>query len=337
MVRTGANSYLKYGWETTFATKSSAMTKPFGLQQSVGSWTVNNSRKDLRKLGQVEREAFAYGQQNGSLSVEFILSNPWIFQALYGAPSTTGSSSDYTHTYPHATNGQPKTVQPISAEIGFQAEDATNATVVRSMLGGVLTGLSISTNIDDLVNVSADITYGNEADPSNTVSDFDTTPPADDIAFPYTFAHGTLKWYDGSSLSTVAEVQSANISFTQNVNLLYRIGSNKATAAYRQGFDINGSFQASWKDDAIFTQMLDQINANPTTELSSGTTTVLELKFTNGASGTSEKTITMNVYGVAIDSQSVDGIRPVDPVFETVNWEARGVTIVADNSTATAL
>ena len=270
MVRTGANSYLKYGWETTFATKSSSLTKPFGLQQSVGSWTVNNSRKDLRKLGQVEREAFAYGQQNGSLSVEFILSNPWIFQALYGAPSTTGSSSDFTHTYPHASTGQPKTVQPLSCEIGFQAESATNATVVRSMLGGVLTGLSISTNIDDLVNVSADITYGNEGDPSNTTSDFDTTPPSDDIAFPYTFAHGTLKWYNGSALATVAEVQSANISFTQNVNLLYRIGSNKATAAYRQGFDINGTFQASWKDDAIFKQMLDQINAPPTTELASG-------------------------------------------------------------------
>ncbi len=337
MVRTGANSYLKYGWETTFATKSSAMTKPFGLQQSVGSWTVNNSRKDLRKLGQVEREAFAYGQQNGSLSVEFILSNPWIFKALYGTPSTTGASSDFSHTFPHASNGQPKTVQPISCEIGFQAEDATNATVVRSMLGGVLTGLSISTNIDDLVNVSADITYGNEADPSNTVSDFDTTPPADDIAFPYTFAHGTLKWYDGSSLSTVAEVQSANISFTQNVNLLYRIGSNKATAAYRQGFDINGSFQASWKDDAIFKQMLDQIETTPTTEIGSGATTVLELKFTNGGSTTTEKSITIKIYGVAIDSHSVDGIRPVDPVFETVNWEARGATITADNSIATAL
>ena len=335
MVRTGANSYLKFGWESTFATKSSSMTKPFGLQQSVGSWTINNSRKDLRKLGQIERQAFAYGQQNGSLSIEFVLSNPWIFRALYGEPSTTGSANDYAHVYPHASNGQPKTVQPISCEIGFQAEDATNETVVRSMLGGVLTGFNISTAIDDLVNVSADITYGNESDPSNTASDFDSSPPADDINFPYTFAHGTLKWYDGSSLSTVAEVQSVNISFTQNVNLLYRIGSNKATAAYRQGFDINGSFQASWKDDAIFKQMLDQINANPTTELASGTTTVLELKFTNGQTGSDEKAITINIYGVAIDSQSVEGIRPVDPVFQTVNWEARGATITAENSVST--
>jgi hypothetical protein len=337
MVRTGANSYLKYGWETTFATKSSSMTKPFGLQQSVGNWSVNNSRKDLRKLGQIEREAFAYGQQNGSLSVDFVLSNPWVFKALYGTPSTTGSASDFTHTYPHASNGQPKTVQPISCEIGFQAEDATNATVVRSMLGGVLTGLNISTAVDDLVNVSADITYGSEADPSNTVSDFDTSPPADDINFPYTFAHGSLKWYNGSSLATVAEVQSVSVAFTQNVNLLYRIGSHKATAAYRQGFDINGSFQASWKDDAMFKQLLNQIETTPTTEIYSGSNTALELKFTNGASGASEKTITMNIYGVAIDSQSVDGIRPVDPVFETINWEARGATIIANNSITTAL
>jgi hypothetical protein len=45
----------------------------------------------------------------------------------------------------------------------------------------------------------------------------------------------------------------------------------------------------------------------------------------------------MNIYGVAIDSQSVDGIRPVDPVFETINWEARGATIIANNSITTAL
>ncbi len=91
MVRTGAHSYLKYGEEPTYGGGATA-TRPFGLQQSVGSWTINNSRKDLRKLGQIERQAFAYGQQNGSLSIEFILSNPWIFRALYGEPSKTGSS-----------------------------------------------------------------------------------------------------------------------------------------------------------------------------------------------------------------------------------------------------
>ena len=335
MVRTGANSYLKYGWETTFGTKSSSLDKPFGLQQGVGSWTVNNSRKDLRKLGQLEREAFAYGQQNGTLSVDFVLSNPWLVKALYGTPGTTGATSDYTHTYPNTT--QPKTVQPFSCEIGFQAEDATNTTVVRSMLGCVLTGFSINTSIDDLVNVTADITYGKEGDSSNTTSDFDTSPPTDDINFPYTFAHGSLKWWNGSSLATVAEVQSVSVNFTQNVNLLYRVGSHQATASYRQGFDINGSFQASWKDDAIFKQLLDQIESNAVREIYSGTNTALELKFTNNQTGSSEKSITLNIYGVAIDSHSVDGIRPVDPVFETVNWEARGATIVANNSTATAL
>ena len=48
MVRTGAHGYIQYAWESTFATDpgASAYTKPFGLQQSVGSITLNNSRKD---------------------------------------------------------------------------------------------------------------------------------------------------------------------------------------------------------------------------------------------------------------------------------------------------
>ena len=49
MVRTGAHGYIQYAWESTFATDpgSSAYTKPFGLQQAVGSIALNNSRKDI--------------------------------------------------------------------------------------------------------------------------------------------------------------------------------------------------------------------------------------------------------------------------------------------------
>ena len=83
MVRTGAHGYIQYGWESTFGSVSSTFDKPFGLQQAVGAITLNNSRKDIRKLNQVEREAFAYGQQTGSVSVDFVLSNPWIFKNFF--------------------------------------------------------------------------------------------------------------------------------------------------------------------------------------------------------------------------------------------------------------
>ena len=326
MVRTGAHGYIQYGWESTFGSVSSGFDKPFGLQQSVGAITLNNSRKDIRKLNQVEREAFAYGQQSGSVSVDFILSNPWLFKALYGAATTSGSSAPYTHTYDDA----PKTVTSFSTEVGFAGETEN---ISRKMLGCILSGFSINTAVDDLVNVTADITFGSEGDATTSL---DSTPAADDINFPYTFAHGSLKWYNGSSLATVAEVQSVSTTFTQNANLLYAVGSHKATATYRQGFDINGTFQTSWKDNNMLQQLIDQIDTPPSSEIHSGSSAALELKFTNGGSGAAEKSITITLHGVTIDTHTVDGIVPVDPVFETINFEARGASVVAINGTATA-
>ena len=330
MVRTGAFGYLQYGWESTFGSETSTYDKPFGLQQAVGAITLTNSRKDIRKLGQIERSAFAFGQQSGSVSVSFVLSNPWVFKALYGTPSTTGSSAPYTHTYPHASNGQPKTVQSFTTEVGFTGETEN---ISRKMLGCLLTGFTIDTSVDETVNCTADVTFGSEGDASTSL---DSTPAADDIAFPYTFAHGSLKWYNGSSLATVAEVQSLNATFSQNANLLYAIGSHKATASFRQGFDISGTFQASWKDNNKLQQLVDQIDKPPTTEIHSGSNAALELFFTNSGSGAAEKSIKVTLHGVTVDTHTVDGIATVEPVFETINWEARGATVVAVNPTATA-
>ena len=260
MVRTGAHGYIQYGWESTFGSATSTYDKPFGLQQSVGAITLNNSRKDIRKLNQVEREAFAYGQQSGSVSVDFILSNPWLFKALYGAATTSGSSAPYTHTYADA----PKTCTSFTTEVGFAGETEN---ISRKLLGCILSGFSINTAVDDLVNVTADVTFGSEGDATTSL---DSTPAADDINFPYTFAHGSLKWYNGSSLATVAEVQSVSTTFTQNANLLYAVGSHKATATYRQGFDINGTFQTSWKDNNMLQQLIDQIDTPPSSEIHSG-------------------------------------------------------------------
>ena len=100
MVRTGASSYVRYDWENTVGTAAfdNATHKAFGLNARLGSWTLGHSPKDLPRLNQVEVAQYAYGQQNGSLSVDFVLSNPWIFRALYGAQATTGSGP-YVHTW----------------------------------------------------------------------------------------------------------------------------------------------------------------------------------------------------------------------------------------------
>ena len=146
MVRTGASSYIRYDWEDTFGTSAfnDSTDKAFGLQQRLTSFALNHSRKDLPQLNQVEIDSYAYGQQNGSLGVEFVLSNPWIFRALYGAQATTGSGP-YVHTW--GTTGSvsgAKTITPFSVEVGF-ASEAEN--IVRQTKGCILNNLDISLHL----------------------------------------------------------------------------------------------------------------------------------------------------------------------------------------------
>jgi hypothetical protein len=200
MVRTGASSYIRYGWETTFGASpgDSALDKAFGLNARLTSWDLSNRPKDLPTLGQVEVKDYAYGQQNGSMGVDFVLSNPWIFGSIYGEPAETGTSP-YVYKYGTAAgvaHTAAKSVRSFTTEVGFQAENTgTDQFITRRGLGCVANSLSISTSIDGTVDCSMGISYGKEDSTggqlnSSTTANgagFDTTPPADEILFPFSF------------------------------------------------------------------------------------------------------------------------------------------------------
>ena len=347
MVRTGASSYIRYGWETTFGASpgDSAIDKALGLNARLTSWDLSNSPKDLPTLGQVEVKDYAYGQQNGSMGVDFVLSNPWIFGSIYGEPAETGTSP-YVYKYGTAAgvaHTAAKSVRSFTTEVGFQAENTgTDQFITRRGLGCVANSLSISTSIDGTVDCSMGISYGKEDSTSGAVytTGFDTTPPTDEIAFPYTFAHGQLKWAGndatdtGASGSVVAELQDASINFSQNPTLLYTIGSHQSVASFRRVFDITGSFTASWKNDDKLNQLLDQVRkplTKPTTSLSSAPEIILN--FTNSGTGAAQKSIEIKLHGVRPDSHGVSGIQPVEPVFENIAWRTKTAEIVCANQT----
>ena len=99
-IRTGASAYLKYEYETSYGTGGTP-NKKFGLQDRLTNWTLTHNRIDLATIRpDYYKQNYAYGQQSGSLSVGFVLSNPWIFESIYGAPATGSASSGvYPHTF----------------------------------------------------------------------------------------------------------------------------------------------------------------------------------------------------------------------------------------------
>jgi len=319
-IRTGASAYLKYEYETSYGTGGTP-NKKFGLQDRLTSWTLTHNRIDMPRLNQTTIHKYAYGQQNGSLSVSCVLSNPWIFESIYGAP-TTGSAS--SGVYPHTFGGtQPKDINTLVCEIGY---DGDTADIVRTVKGCVVNSLGISTSIGATVDLSIDMTYGKESAPVTSIG---TAPSEPTEEFAYTFAHGVVK----VGGNTLAQVQDVDITFAQNPSLLYGIGNNQAVSSYRQIFDITGRFRAALLNKNLLEGTLAQIakNTSGTYEETIGGSPEFELTF-QSTSSTVQNEIKITGTGLSPTDLNISGIEPVEPIFEEISWRVKSATIVAKNT-----
>jgi len=311
MVLTGASAYVKYDFETSYGAGGAA-NKKFGLQDRLTSLSLTNNRINLAQLNKNTIHAFAYGQQQGSASMGFTLSNPWVFGALLGAPVTTGSSSPYTHTY--NTPANLKTPRTIRMEVGVDA--ATD--VVRTLKGGLVNTLSLSAAIGGTVDCTADIVYGQEVAPTTTLS----APSLPAQEFPYTFAHAELTF--GGSV--VAQCQDVNLSIAQNSELLYGLNSHAAVDSFRRVLEITGSFRASFLNKNLLEKLLAQVKADSATTYQETVGGSPEFKLTFIENNTNQK-IEITCAGLSIGDQSISGIEPVEPIFEEINWKIKTARI----------
>ena len=338
MVRTGASAYVRYGFEDTYGTGASAITNSFGLKTGVSTWTLTTNRTVLAALGQVEPTTFAYGQQQGSLSIGFVFGDTpsyKIFQAIYGVPTASGTDQVFGGLNAkdaiknmHPT-GADDTGLTFTTEIGVDLEGEASAEV-RTLNGCILNTLSISAAINDTVNCTADIVYGKESAPS--VNFAAGNAPTENSA-PFTFAHGTLALRTASGTENIAELQEADINFTQNTDLLYKLGQNQATNSYKRVLDITGRFRASWQNkDKLLAVINQQAGAGHKETwgdayAGGGSDVELNLTFDNAATG---KSVVITLNGLSFADHSVTGLEPVEPIFEELNWQAKTCKVTAD-------
>jgi len=338
VIRTGAHGYILYGWETSnFGTVAASINRAFGLKTSIGTLSLTNNRIDLGKLGQVETAAYAYGQQSGSISVNYVLADSVtsgsetsgdIFRAIFGAPTGT--------VYGGLTQGStPKVSESMTIDVGFETGEDSYVSghtdyKVRTLQGCVLNSLSISTAVNDVVNVSTDFAFGIENAPSKSFS-----APTITCGNPYTFAHAKLKLATGTetSVSEITLIQDTDLTFTVNNELLYGLASNQATSSFRRMLDITGRFKVAWSDWKLYERMLAQIgkgssgNRESNISTQSEGTVELELKFTNGT-----KSITIELAGISFTDFAVSGIEPVEPVYQEVNYKAKTAQVTVDTT-----
>ena len=318
MVRTGSHAFIHYGKEGTF-NGGALETRAFGLEQKMNSLTFKNNQIALSQLNSIEVASFAYGKNEGSGSVDFVLSNPWVFDTLLGAVDKTGSTNDWTYIWDSdagnltADNTGIKTPDSFDIEVAFDAKSSLTD-VKRNLHGSVFNQLNIKSSIGETVKGTLDFLYGKSDTITTSVSG---SPIGDGIDFPYTFAHASIELLDGTP---IAEVQDFDITFAANTELLYAQGDPNAVGAFRKLFEMTGKFNASFLDKTQLQRVIDR------TELATFT-----VEFTNGLSSTSEKTIKLEFTGVSLSEHGLS-IAPNEPIFEDLTFQMRNVKVTANNS-----
>jgi hypothetical protein len=208
-------------------------------------------------------------------------------------------------------------------EVGY---DGSAADIVRTLKGCVANSLGISASVGEVVGCSMDMTYGIENAPSTSLGTAPTEPTEE---FAYTFAHGVVK----VGGNTLAQVQDVDITFGQNPDLLYGIGSNQAVNTFRRVFDVTGRFRASLLNKNLLENVLNQVSKGSSGNFAEtvGGSPEFELTFQSTATSIQNE-IKISGVGLSPTDINISGIEPVEPIFEEINWRVKSATVVAKNT-----
>lgn len=306
MGRTGVYGALNYGWETTFKTLSSSRDKTFGLNSKVTSLTISENADALTRLGTSEVIQFVPKKEEGTFTVEYVLSNSWIFKSVLGNVVDSGASAPYTHTY-SVTN----VPVPFSTEVGGTFDDEA---VVLQLKGCVPVRLSVATSVNEMAVGRLECMF---ADPD--VSNSAITQVTDNFS-PYTFVHGSVQVPSGT---TIAEVQSIEFSIGRNYEFMYGLGNPNAVSTANKRLDLGGRVRLTVRNDDFVNRVLSR------TEVAT-----MNIAFDNGLSGSSKQSLTISLTGVMFDEFSTS-LEPNEIVFQDLPFKARQISVVAQDNIST--
>lgn len=335
MVNTGSSAYLAYGWETgSFGGGASSRDKIFGKDQKITNVFAGNNPIPLADLNSIVLTDYAFGLNTYRLNFDAVLSNPWLFQAIFNDAATPISQTTYyTHTWSLA-----KTVKSMEVEIGLD----TDTNVVRKMKGAVMPNLTLNASVGNAARISGEIASGILGSLETTLGTPGTNAdPGTGATHPaFTFAQGTLSLVDssGSSVAAVNQLQSVELTIDQQAELLYGFSSPNSVDAFRKLTLMTGRFNASHVDPVRLQDLLDRVEFAGTLSASNGNSNAgkFKLQFTNGLSGASKRLLKIEGIGVIYPEHSTN-YEPGEPIFEDVPFQIREANVTVETSSATAL
>lgn len=320
MTRSASSVYVEYAYEDPADFGSGASGNypiNFGKEVKATGLEIKNNQQPLGQLYTPEIESYAYGKIEGKVSMEFVLSNPWFFQAILDtANSQTAGGALFSHTWdsdPTISGSTIKQLNPLALRIGY---DVATDDFIRLPVGVVCPTLSFKMALNETIKVTEELIWGEETT-TNTFAEPDATPLAGEA--PYTFANAKIT--DPLTGTTLATIQLFDLNINSNAQLLYEFNDAKSVDSWRKILEMTGKVTITVKDSSFIDSVVNR----------GETSNDMIVTIDNKLSGDSERKIIMTFNGISFSSHNNTGIEPGELVLENMDFQARSVTVVATN------
>lgn len=290
----GSASYARFAFEPTFGTAvgDSVLSGAFGHNVKFTA-SPSNSNERIPNLNSRNYAKHVAKKFEGSWSADFQASNFYHLQAVIGDAVTTGAGP-FLHTFTERNTLSGMTIQ--------QSEDLDTDSE-RTLVGCMVNNWTLSMNQGEVVTGRMDGSYRSESKDTS----LNTTGNVADEEDVFSFSHATL---DFPSATTLTEVQSLELSVTNNSEQIWGLGSRLATQKVwkQRVYDVTIN-----KIREADSDLLDDFYGGTTSLTNPGTpanVATLKLVLNNGKADTEARSLTFELKNL----QVADYNSPLEPV-----------------------
>jgi hypothetical protein len=305
VVGVGTTSYVRYGYESTYGTSpgDSSLVTYFGHNVKFSPSAKNNIER-IPEMNSRNYNKYAAKSFEGSYSLDFDVSNFYFMKGILGSVASVTTTST-AHTYSEAN---------LPPGITIQSSEDLDTDSERTYTGCLMDKLTLSMNVGEIVKGRIDGMYQKEVKDSS----LNTNGNSADTEEVFTFAHATVEL---PTSTTLTEVQSCEISITNNWEPIYGMGSRLFTqrAAKQRVYEIKlGKVREADSDllNSFYGSTTTLANPNKPADVAT-----FNLTLTNGLSTTSTRSFTMKLDSLQIDPYNI-AYNPAEVLKEDVTLYA---------------
>jgi len=321
MTRSASSVYIEYAYEDVFgggATTSFPIN--FGKEVKASGLEWKNNQIPLGQLYTPEIESYAYGKNEGKVSMEFVLSNPWFFEAILDSVQSDPAAGNlFSHEWdsdPSLAGSTIKVINSMALAIAFDV----NTDHIRLPVGVVCPSLSFKMALNETIKVTQELIWGEET-VNQTFSEPDAVPLAGEV--PYTFVNALIT--DPTTGTTLATIQTFDLNINSNAELVYGFNSANSEDAFRKILELTGKVGVTVKDSHFWDEVLGRSEAPSD----------MVITLSNNGAGDALREIVITLSGVSFSVHNTVGFEPGELVIENIDFQAKGCNVIAKNEATT--